>query len=36
MPPGSGVGGYLISNEKFADFDLSLEANPDWESTPES
>ncbi len=29
-PPGSGVGGYLISNEKFADFELSLEANPDW------
>ncbi len=29
-PPGSGVGGYLITNEKFADFELSLEANPDW------
>ena len=29
-PPGSGVGGYLISDEKFADFELSLEANPDW------
>lgn len=29
-PPGSGVGGYLISNEKFDDFELSLEANPDW------
>ncbi len=29
-PPGSGVGGYLISNEKFADFELSIEANPDW------
>ena len=29
-PPGSGVGGYLISNEQFADFELSLEANPDW------
>jgi len=29
-PPGSGVGSYLITNEKFADFELSLEANPDW------
>ena len=29
-PPGSGIGGYLITNEKFADFELSLEANPDW------
>ena len=29
-PPGSGVGGYLITNDKFADFELSLEANPDW------
>lgn len=29
-PPGSGVGGYLITSEKFADFELSLEANPDW------
>ena len=29
-PPGSGIGGYLISDEKFADFELSLEANPDW------
>lgn len=29
-PPGSGVGGYLITDEKFADFELSLEANPDW------
>ena len=29
-PPGSGVGGYLITNERFADFELSLEANPDW------
>ena len=35
-PPGSGVGGYLISNEKFADFELSLEANPDGGLTPES
>ncbi|MDE0264511.1 MAG: DUF1080 domain-containing protein [Bryobacterales bacterium] len=29
-PPGSGVGGYLITDEKFDDFELSLEANPDW------
>ncbi len=29
-PPGSGVGGYLITDEKFGDFELSLEANPDW------
>ena len=29
-PSGSGVGGYLITHEKFADFELSLEANPDW------
>lgn len=29
-PPGSGVGGYLITHGKFADFELSLEANPDW------
>ena len=29
-PPGSGVGGYLITDEEFGDFELSLEANPDW------
>lgn len=29
-PPGSGVGGYLVTDEQFADFELSLEANPDW------
>ena len=29
-PPGSGVGGYLITTDRFADFELSLEANPDW------
>lgn len=29
-PTGSGVGGYLITNEEFADFELALEANPDW------
>ena len=30
IPPGSGVGGYLITSERFGDFELSLEANPDW------
>lgn len=29
-PLGSGFGGYLVSEETFGDFDLSLEANPDW------
>ena len=29
-PVGSGVGGYLITNEEFADLELTLEANPDW------
>ncbi len=29
-PLGSGVGGYLITEETFTDFELSLEANPDW------
>jgi hypothetical protein len=28
--PGSGRGAYLVSEEKFADFELELEANPDW------
>jgi hypothetical protein len=28
--PGSGRGAYLVSDEKFADFELELEANPDW------
>lgn len=28
--PGSGWGGYLISNKKYADFELTFEANPDW------
>ena len=25
-----GFGGYLLSDEKFADFELTFEANPDW------
>ena len=29
-PPGSGFGAYLVSSESFADFELELEANPDW------
>jgi hypothetical protein len=28
--PGSGRGAYLVSDEAFADFELELEANPDW------
>lgn len=29
-PPGSGLGGYLVSNGVFGDFELELEARPDW------
>ena len=29
-PPGSGWGGYLITARAFGDFELRLEANPDW------
>jgi Domain of Unknown Function (DUF1080) len=29
-PPGSGLGGYLVSDERFGDFDLLVEARPDW------
>jgi hypothetical protein len=29
-PPGSGWGGYLITEQSFCDFELRLEANPDW------
>jgi Domain of Unknown Function (DUF1080) len=29
-PPSSGWGGYLISERSFGDFELRLEANPDW------
>lgn len=28
--PGSGYGGYLVTDEKFGDFELELEARPDW------
>ncbi len=29
-PPGSGNGGLLLSDKKYADFELSIEMNPDW------
>lgn len=29
-PPGSGLGAYLVSEAAFGDFELSLEARPDW------
>jgi hypothetical protein len=29
-PPGSGLGGYLVSDEAFADFELLIDAKPDW------
>jgi hypothetical protein len=29
-PAGSGLGAYLLSNARFADFELELEARPDW------
>ena len=28
--PGSGWGGYLVTERKFGDFELLLEAKPDW------
>jgi hypothetical protein len=28
--PGSGYGGFLVSEREFGDFELVLEANPDW------
>jgi hypothetical protein len=28
--PGSGWGGYLVSEETFGDFELIVESNPDW------
>ena len=30
QPEGSGYGGYLVSERAFRDFELRLEANPDW------
>jgi len=29
-PPASGLGGYLVSDEAFDDFELQIEARPDW------
>ena len=29
-PPGSGLGAYLVSDRTFRDFELELEARPDW------
>lgn len=29
-PPGSGLGAYLVSEAAFGDFELTLEARPDW------
>ncbi len=29
-PPGSGLGGYLVSDETFDDFELLIDARPDW------
>lgn len=29
-PPGCGLGGYLLSDEKYGDFELVFEARPDW------
>jgi hypothetical protein len=29
-PPGCGLGAYLLSDDMFGDFELELEANPDW------
>ncbi len=29
-PPGSGLGAYLVSDATFRDFELELEARPDW------
>jgi hypothetical protein len=30
QPEGSGYGGYLVSESDYGDFELRLEANPDW------
>jgi hypothetical protein len=29
-PPASGLGGYLVSEEAFGDFELLIDAKPDW------
>lgn len=30
-PPGSGLGSYLVTEEAFGDFELRIEARPDWQ-----
>jgi 3-keto-disaccharide hydrolase len=29
-PPGSGLGSYLVTDQSFGDFELQIEARPDW------
>src|SRR5262252_3090782 len=29
-PPGSGLGSYLVTEQTFSDFELQIEARPDW------
>jgi len=29
-PPGSGNGGFLFTDQKFRDFELIIDLNPDW------
>jgi len=29
-PPGSGLGGYLVTEARYGDFELSFEVRPDW------
>ena len=29
-PPGSGIGGVLLTNRKFDDFEVTVDAKPDW------
>ncbi|MFC2123519.1 DUF1080 domain-containing protein [Bacteroidota bacterium] len=29
-PPGSGLGGYLVSDDEFGDFELLIDVKPDW------
>lgn len=31
-PPGSGKGAYLVSEEKFGDFELMIDMKPDWKT----
>lgn len=29
-PPGSGIGGWLFTDQRYADFELAVDAKPDW------